>query len=68
MGRTWPVGAEGHRRRAAVLERTVHELGAETDMAALDPDQVAVWFSTAWGRCSTKTFNARLSALGSACL
>lgn len=55
------------RAYATALARMVHEFGADTDTAALDPDRVAAWFTRAWGQRAAKTFNTRLSALGSAC-
>jgi integrase/recombinase XerC/integrase/recombinase XerD len=45
----------------------VRDFGADTHVAQLDPDRVAGWFTFAWGGCSAKTFNTRLTALGSAC-
>lgn len=52
---------------AAALNRLVHDFGADTDVALLDPDRVSGWFVFVWGAASPKTFNLRLTALGSAC-
>jgi integrase len=52
---------------AAPLSRMVRDLGADTDVDGLDPDVVAGWFTAAWGGSAPKTFNTRLTALGSAC-
>lgn len=52
---------------AAALDRMVRDLGAAGDVDGLDPDVVADWFTSAWGASSPKTFNTRLTALGSAC-
>ncbi|MBE3012766.1 hypothetical protein IL992_26790 [Microbispora sp. NEAU-D428] len=49
------------------LDRMVRDFGADTNVAQLDPDRVAGWFTFAGGGCSAKTFNTRLTALGSAC-
>lgn len=53
---------------AAALERLVADFGADTDVALLDsePDRVSGWFTYVWGAKSAKTFNIRLTALGSA--
>lgn len=44
------------------------DFGADTDVALLDsePDRVSGWFTFVWGATSAKTFNIRLTALGSA--
>ncbi|WP_051162380.1 tyrosine-type recombinase/integrase [Nocardia brevicatena] len=54
---------------AAALDRLVADFGADTDVAQLDtdPDRVGGWFTFVWGAKSAKTFNIRLTALGSAC-
>jgi len=52
---------------AIPLNRLVRDFGADANTATLDPDRVAVWFAFAWGGCSAKTYNTRLTALGSAC-
>jgi integrase len=52
---------------AAALDRMVLDLGVDTPLAQLNPDQVADWFTGAWGQSAAKTFNTRLTALGSAC-
>ncbi|MEV6323963.1 site-specific integrase [Nocardia sp. NPDC051787] len=54
---------------AAALDRLVADFGADTDVAQLDrePDRVSGWFTFVWGAKSAKTFNIRLTALGSAC-
>ncbi|MFF7941511.1 hypothetical protein ACFZC5_17505 [Nocardia gamkensis] len=53
---------------AAALERLVADFGADTDVALLasEPDRVSGWFTYVWGAKSAKTFNIRLTALGSA--
>ncbi|AHH18487.1 hypothetical protein NONO_c37000 [Nocardia nova SH22a] len=53
---------------AAALERMVADFGADTDVALLDsePDRVSGRFTYVWGAKSAKTFNIRLTALGSA--
>ncbi|NQE72579.1 tyrosine-type recombinase/integrase [Nocardia gamkensis] len=53
---------------AAALERLVADFGTDTDVALLDsePDRVSGWFTYVWGAKSAKTFNIRLTALGSA--
>ncbi len=60
--------ANTRRGYAIPLERMVRDFGADTDVAVLDPDRVAGWFTFVWGGCSAKTFNTRLTALGSACV
>jgi site-specific recombinase XerD len=52
---------------AAALDRMVRDIGVDTPLAQLSPDQVADWFTGAWGQSAAKTFNTRLTALGSAC-
>jgi integrase/recombinase XerC/integrase/recombinase XerD len=52
---------------AIPLHRMVRDFKPDTNVAALDPAQVAGWFTFVWGGCSPKTFNTRLTALGSAC-
>ncbi|MDV7102460.1 site-specific integrase [Gordonia amicalis] len=54
---------------AAALVRLVADFGADTDVALLgsEPDRVSGWFTFVWGGKSAKTFNIRLTALGSAC-
>ena len=54
---------------AAALDRLVADFGADTNVALLDrePDRVSGWFTFVWGGRSAKTFNIRLTALGSAC-
>lgn len=52
---------------AAALNRMARDLGADTPLTQLDPNQVAEWFTAAWGSSAAKTFNTRLTALGSAC-
>ncbi len=54
---------------AAALDRLVRDFGADTNVALLDrePDRVSGWFTFVWGAKSAKTFNIRLTALGSAC-
>ncbi len=54
---------------AAALDRLVTDFGADTDVAQLDsdPDRISGWFTFVWGGKSAKTFNIRLTALGSAC-
>ncbi|MEU2032625.1 tyrosine-type recombinase/integrase [Nocardia amamiensis] len=54
---------------ATALDRLVADFGADTDVAHLDaePDRVSGWFIFVWGAKSAKTFNIRLTALGSAC-
>ncbi len=59
--------ANTRRGYAAPLQRLVADFGADADVASLDPDRVAGWFVFAWGGCAVKTFNTRLTALGSAC-
>ncbi|WP_253260179.1 tyrosine-type recombinase/integrase [Nocardia farcinica] len=53
---------------AAALDRLVADFGADTDVAQLgaEPDRVSGWFTYVWGAKSAKTFNIRLTALGSA--
>ncbi|MGQ4601379.1 tyrosine-type recombinase/integrase [Nocardia sp. R6R-6] len=53
---------------AAALDRLVADFGADTDVALLgtEPDRVSGWFTYVWGAKSAKTFNIRLTALGSA--
>ncbi|WP_446222382.1 tyrosine-type recombinase/integrase [Nocardia sp. IBHARD005] len=53
---------------AAALDRLVADFGADTDVAVLgsEPDRVSGWFTYVWGAKSAKTFNIRLTALGSA--
>lgn len=54
---------------AAALDRLVRDFGADTNVALLDrePDRVSGWFTFVWGAKAAKTFNIRLTALGSAC-
>ncbi|MDJ0363004.1 site-specific integrase [Rhodococcus sp. H29-C3] len=54
---------------AAALNRLVVDFGADTNVAVLgsEPDRVSGWFTFVWGGRSAKTFNIRLTALGSAC-
>lgn len=54
---------------AAALDRMATDFGADTDVAQLErePDRVSGWFTFVWGSKSAKTFNIRLTALGSAC-
>lgn len=54
---------------AAALNRLVVDFGADTNVALLgsEPDRVSGWFTFVWGGKSAKTFNIRLTALGSAC-
>ena len=54
---------------AAALDRLVKDFGPDTNVALLsgEPDRVAGWFVYVWGNKSAKTFNVRLTALGSAC-
>lgn len=59
--------ANTRRGYAIPLDRMVRDFGPDTNPATLDPDRVAGWFTFAWGGCSAKTFNTRLTALGSAC-
>lgn len=49
------------------VDRLVADFGADTSVATLDPDRVAGWFTFVWAGRSPKTFNTRLTALGSAC-
>lgn len=53
---------------AVALERLAADFGADTVVALLDsePDRVSGWFTYMWGARSAKTFNIRLTALGSA--
>ncbi|MGS2811043.1 tyrosine-type recombinase/integrase [Nocardia sp. MW-W600-9] len=53
---------------AVALDRLVADFGADADVAALgsEPDRVSGWFTYVWGAKSAKTFNIRLTALGSA--
>jgi site-specific recombinase XerD len=55
---------------AAALDRLVTDFGADTNVALLDsePDRVSGWFTFVWGAKAAKTFNIRLTALGSACV
>lgn len=52
---------------AVPLSRMVRDFGADSNVGQLDPDRVAGWFRFVWGGCAAKTFNTRLTALGSAC-
>jgi integrase len=52
---------------AIPLNRMVRDFGADANVALLDPDRVAGWFTFVWGGAKAKTFNTRLTALGSAC-
>jgi integrase/recombinase XerC/integrase/recombinase XerD len=54
---------------ATALDRLIADFGADTDVALLgeEPDRVGGWFTFAWGAKAAKTFNIRLTALGSAC-
>lgn len=54
---------------AAALDRLVTDFGADTNVGLLgsEPDRVSGWFTFVWGAQSAKTFNIRLTALGSAC-
>jgi integrase len=54
---------------AAALDRLVADFGTDTNVALLgsEPDRVSGWFTFVWGGKSAKTFNIRLTALGSAC-
>ena len=64
------IGVENTRATyAAALDRLVADFGADTNVALLDrePDRVSGWFTFVWGGRSAKTFNIRLTALGSAC-
>lgn len=51
------------------LEKLVADFGADTDVALLgeEPDRVSGWFTFVWGGKAAKTFNIRLTTLGSAC-
>ena len=55
---------------ATALDRLIADFGADTDVALLgeEPDRVGGWFTFAWGAKAAKTFNIRLTALGSACV
>lgn len=59
--------ANTRRGYAIPLNRMVRDFGADSNVALLDPDRVAGWFTFVWGGCAAKTFNTRLTALGSAC-
>ncbi|MGH3853753.1 MAG: tyrosine-type recombinase/integrase [Pseudonocardiaceae bacterium] len=52
---------------AAACNQMVSEFGAGSAVGDLDPDQLAAWFTSVWGNRAAKTFNTRLTALGSAC-
>lgn len=52
---------------ATALNRMVRDFGADANVKLLAPDRVAGWFTFVWGGCAAKTFNTRLTALGSAC-
>jgi integrase len=54
---------------AAASDRLVKDFGPDTNVALLagEPDRVAGRFVYVWGNKSAKTFNIRLTALGSAC-
>lgn len=52
---------------AIPLDRMARDFGADANVAVLDPDRVASWFTFVWGGSSPKTFNTRLTAIGSAC-
>jgi len=41
---------------AAALQRMITDLGADTEIASLDPDRVADWFNSTWGDRTAKTF------------
>jgi integrase len=59
--------ANTRRGYAAACNRLVADFGADSAVAALDPDQLAAWFNSVWGNREAKTFNTRLTALGAAC-
>ncbi len=59
--------ANTRRGYATTVNRMVRDFGADANVALLDPDRVADWFTFVWGGRSNKTFNTRLTALGSAC-
>lgn len=59
--------ANTRRSYAGACRRLEADFGADTVVAALDPDRAAAWFTSVWGQRSAKTFNTRLTALGSAC-
>jgi len=52
---------------ATALDRLVSDFGADTNVALLEPDRVGGWFTFVWGARAARTFNVRLTALGSAC-
>jgi hypothetical protein len=56
--------ANTRRGYAAACNRLVADFGADSAVAALDPDQLAAWFNAVWGDREAKTFNTRLTALG----
>jgi integrase len=59
--------ANTRRGYAVVLDRLVRDFGADGNVALLDPDRVAGWFTFVWGGAATTTFNVRLASLRSAC-
>jgi integrase len=59
--------ANTRRGYAAACHRLVVDFGADSAVGALAPDRLASWFAPVWGHRSAKTFNTRLTALGSAC-
>lgn len=59
--------ANTRRAYAITMDRLVADFGADTNVALLDADRVAGWFTFVWGARSAPTFTARLAALGSAC-
>jgi hypothetical protein len=59
--------ANTRRGYAAACNRLVADFGADSAVAALDPNQLAAWLNSVWGNREAKTFNTRLTALGAAC-
>ena len=51
---------------SGILRQLAGEYGADTDVATLQPEAVAAWFSSRWGERSPSRWNVVLDALRSA--
>ena len=61
-----PESAGTRRVYTGILRQLAAEYGADTDVAALQPEAVATWFGSRWGDRSPSRWNVALDALRSA--
>ena len=61
-----PESAGTRRVYAGILRQLAAEYGADADVAALQPDAVAAWFTSRWGQRSPSRWNVALDAVRSA--